>query len=248
MGSRVAVNSLIRIGTSNSWASVSAGYSFTIALKTDGTLWSWGDNAAGSLGQGNFSDRSTPTQIGTGTWAVANAGSYHVVAIKSDGTLWAWGRNTQQQLGDGTAVVRNTPTQIGTETDWLNTMPANTHSLALKTDYSLWGWGSNFNGEIGDATNINRSVPVPVTCSQLTTAVFNAAPLHIYPNPTSDILFIKTASGVEAEKVEVFNLLGQLIKSDYRTSFVSVSGFPAGTYIISTLINGIKLQSKFMIQ
>jgi hypothetical protein len=127
-------------------------------------------------------------------------------------------------------------------------MPANTHSLAIKTDYSLWGWGSNFYGEIGDATNINRAVPVAVTCSQLTTAVFNTAPLQIYPNPASEILYLKTASGAVAEKVEIYNVLGQLIKSSYRTSFVSVSGFPAGTYIISTLIDGIKLQSKFVIR
>src|SRR3989304_1023492 len=92
---------------STNWASVSAGALHTIAIKRDDTLytlWAWGYNASGRLGDGTTTNRTTPTQIGTATtWSSVSAGVYHTVAIKTDGTLWAWGYNELYgQLGDGT--------------------------------------------------------------------------------------------------------------------------------------------------
>jgi alpha-tubulin suppressor-like RCC1 family protein len=80
---------------------VAAGGNHTVALKSDGTLWAWGDNWAGQLGEGTTTDRHFPVQIGTDTWSFVAAGSNHTVAIRSDGTLWAWGDNFSGQLGDG---------------------------------------------------------------------------------------------------------------------------------------------------
>ena len=92
---------------------IATGAFHTIALKTDGTLWAWGYNFDGQLGDTTTVDKHTPTRIGTGTtWSAINAGRDHTIALKTDGTLWAWGWNGYGQLGDGTLVDKSTPTQI----------------------------------------------------------------------------------------------------------------------------------------
>ncbi|MBI5561616.1 MAG: hypothetical protein HY894_01995, partial [Deltaproteobacteria bacterium] len=98
----------------------SAGNSYTVALRSDGTLWAWGANNSGQIGDGtNINRTATPVQIGTGTdWSQAAAGSYHTVALKSDGTLWAWGYNGDGALGDGTGINRYAPVQVGTDANW----------------------------------------------------------------------------------------------------------------------------------
>ena len=108
-----------QVGTATNWASVAAGTGHTVAVKTDGTLWAWGDNLSGQLGDGTTTDHSSPVQIGTATnWASVAAGVGHTVAIKTDGTLWAWGGNLYGQLGDGTTTDRSSPVQVGTATNW----------------------------------------------------------------------------------------------------------------------------------
>jgi hypothetical protein len=87
--------------------------------KTDGTLWAWGSNTAGQLGDGTSYVRSVPVQIGTSAnWKSVYVGNRHTLAIKTDGTLWAWGDNKYGQLGDGTLISKTAPIQIGTATDW----------------------------------------------------------------------------------------------------------------------------------
>ena len=99
-----------QIGTG--YAFVSAGGRHTAALTTDGTLWAWGDNTYGQVGDGTTLERNAPVQIGSGYVSVA-AGGFHTVAVKTDGTLWAWGDNVFGQLGDGTTAQRNAPVEIG---------------------------------------------------------------------------------------------------------------------------------------
>src|SRR3990172_345906 len=118
---------------------VSAGGFPTVAIKTDSTLWAWGWNLLGQLGDGTTDDRDTPVQIGTDTdWAQVSAGGSHTLAIKIDGTLWAWGWNGLGQLGDGTNDDTNIPVQIGTDTDWAQVAAGENHTIAIKTDSTLW--------------------------------------------------------------------------------------------------------------
>ena len=95
------------------------GRDFTLAIRTDGSLWAWGRNEEGQLGDGTTTDRHAPVQIQPGTtWSSVAAGMFHTLAIKSDGTLWAWGSNYRGQLGDGTTITRHTPVQIQPGTTW----------------------------------------------------------------------------------------------------------------------------------
>ena len=101
-------------------SAVAAGGVHTVALKSDGTLWAWGDNRYGQLGDGTTEDKTVPKQIGSETnwWSAIAAGDEHTVAVRSDGTLWAWGDNEFSQLGDGNTEDEMVPAQIGSETNW----------------------------------------------------------------------------------------------------------------------------------
>jgi alpha-tubulin suppressor-like RCC1 family protein len=142
------------------YSKISGGYYFSVGLKTDGTLWTWGLNAYGQLGDGSITTRLVPTQIGTDTdWASIAAGNYHTVALKTDGTLWAWGYNDKGQLGDGTTTTRLVPTQIGTASDWVMVDAGYKHTVALKANGTVWAWGLNDNGQLGVGSFVDKLVP-----------------------------------------------------------------------------------------
>ena len=142
---------------------IAAGSEHTVALKSDGTLWAWGANWQGQLGDGTTVDRLSPVRIGSDTdWLSIAAGGQHTIALKSDGTLWAWGRNYYGQIGDGTNTTRTSPARIGSDTDWLSIAAGGQHTIALKSDGTLWAWGYNYYGQLGQDTNIDRWVPAQV--------------------------------------------------------------------------------------
>lgn len=145
------------------WESVIAGGYHSIGLKTDGTLWAWGSNNYGQLGDGTTIGKNTPTQIGTGNnWVKIAAGSYYSVGLKADGTLWAWGDNYDGQLGNGTNVSKNTPTQVGTASDWASIAAGDSSVLAIKSNGTLWAWGYNYYGQLGDGTTIKKNIPTQI--------------------------------------------------------------------------------------
>ena len=136
----------------------------TVVIKTDGTLWAWGDNYEGQFGDGSTAGRDTPVQIGTDkNWASVSTGGGYTVAIKTDGTLYAWGYNGEGQLGDNTTEDRHTPVKIGTDTDWAFVSAGGSHTVAMKTDGSLWTWGGNWVGQLGDGGTENKNTPTPVS-------------------------------------------------------------------------------------
>jgi len=148
------------------WKSIAAGGLYTTTLKTDGTLWSWGSNAFGQLGDNTATNRLTPvtTFLGGTNWKSIAGEGYHTVAIKTDGTLWSWGRNNFAQLGDNTTVFRSTPvtTFLG-GTNWKSIACGNKFTVAIKTDGTLWTWGDNGFGSLGIndiGAGTNRSTPV----------------------------------------------------------------------------------------
>ena len=146
---------------------VAAGGSHSVALKSDGTVWAWGYNDSGQLGDGTTTNRSTPVKVSglSGVIAIA-AGCWgqYTVALKSDGTVWAWGDNNSGQLGDGTTHYwgQTTPVQVSGLSGVTAIAAGVWQTMALKSDGTVWAWGDNSYGQLGDATTTIRSTPVKV--------------------------------------------------------------------------------------
>ena len=145
------------------WKQVSAGYWASAAIKTDGTLWVWGVNIDGVLGDNTIVKKSSPVQTVAGgiNWKQVVCGVRNTAAIKTDGTLWIWGSNPYGQSGDNTTISRSSPVQtIAFGTNWKQVSCGIYHCAAIKTDGTLWNWGYNYFGQLGDNTITNRSSPV----------------------------------------------------------------------------------------
>ena len=141
---------------------VSAGAAHTIAIGTSYSLWVWGNNGGGRLGDGAVGvHRGNPTHIERGTgWAYVSAGANHTMAIRDDGTLWGWGSNANGRLGDGTTTDSLEPIRIGTYTDWISVSAGNSHTIGMRSDNSLWVWGNNAQGQLGTGATEGSLVPV----------------------------------------------------------------------------------------
>jgi alpha-tubulin suppressor-like RCC1 family protein len=145
------------------WKQVSSGFAHTAAIKTDGTLWTWGSGNSGRLGNAQITDRSTPvtTFAGGTNWKQVSSSSDHTAAIKTDGTLWTWGSGISGRLGNAEITNRSTPvTTFAGGTNWKQVSSGGAHTAAIKTDGTLWTWGSGFNGRLGNANTTNGSTPV----------------------------------------------------------------------------------------
>ena len=138
---------------------VFAGQSHSLIIKSDGTLWGFGDNFYGQLGDGTRTDRLSPVKIMSDVkWA--SAGNRHSLVVKNDGSLWAFGDNSYGQLGNGTKTTSPTPVKIA---DNVSKCVAGYYfSVFLKNDGTLWTVGINKYGQLGDGTNTDKSTPVKV--------------------------------------------------------------------------------------
>ncbi|MBH8559362.1 RCC1 domain-containing protein [Hymenobacter negativus] len=139
---------------------LAAGGSHTVAVRADGSLWAWGNNASGQLGLGNTASQNTPQRVGTDTnWASVAAGGSHTVALKTDGSLWAWGSNASGQLGLSNNTSQNTPQRVGTGTTWASVAAGTSHTVAVRSDNTLYAWGLNDNGQLGLGNTTNQNAP-----------------------------------------------------------------------------------------
>jgi alpha-tubulin suppressor-like RCC1 family protein len=145
------------------WETVQAGYSHSLGIKKDGSLWSWGKGAVGQLGNNTIVASATPSRIGTANnWQSVSTGIFHSLALKKDGSIWTWGYNNTGQIGDATFINRFTPTRVGSDNDWQAIEAGDYFCLALKKDGTLWAWGDNTNGQLGDGTGSPKFLPTKV--------------------------------------------------------------------------------------
>lgn len=142
------------------WKSVTIGADFCVAIKEDGTLWSWGNNDSGQLGLGHFDNKAIPTRIGQETdWQTVSSGYGFTLALKTNGTVWVWGRN-DFGLGNTPGAPTNAPSQVGSDSDWKYIHAGGAHSFAIKNNGTLWGWGRNDFGQLGNGMFSHTNVPV----------------------------------------------------------------------------------------
>jgi alpha-tubulin suppressor-like RCC1 family protein len=162
------------------FSAVAGGVVQTLALKSDGSVWAWGDNEVGQLGDGTDANRNLPIAVpGLSNVTVIAAGYFHSLALDAHGTVWAWGDNDSGQLGDGTTTNRSQPVAIAGPTNVTALVGGVKHSLALAANGTVWSWGDNASGQLGDGTTFNRSHPEPVSgldrVAALAASTFNLA-------------------------------------------------------------------------
>ena len=177
------------------WKSIAGGVQHSAAVKTDGTLWTWGTNDFAQLGINNTANRSAPvtTFAGGNDWKSVACGRSHTIAIKTDGTLWTWGRGDDGQLGNNNTANQTTPVTTFTGgTNWKSAAGGgnftSSHTSAIKTDGSLWVWGKAANGQLGINNSASRSTPVTTFAGgnnwkQVSCGILHTAAIKYSPDP-----------------------------------------------------------------
>ena len=142
---------------------VSAGDNFSLRLTPDGTVWAWGNNGHGQLGDGSFANRASPAPVPNFDNVIAiAAGAQHTVALRQGGAVWTWGRNYYGQLGNGSQVDRSSPMQVSNLNDVIAIAAGTEHTAALRQEGTVWTWGANGGGQLGDRSYTLRRTPVQV--------------------------------------------------------------------------------------
>ncbi len=172
------------LGTNN--VAVETGHNHTVVLKSNGTVWTFGLNSDGQLGDGTTTTRRSPVQVSGINDAIGiAAGRDMSYAIRPGGQVWAWGRNVEGQMGDGTTTRRPSPVRVGASINFSDVKMltgGRDHAVAVKNDGSVWAWGWNAYGQIGDGTTTSRLTPVPIDINGATagngTSIEAAAGAH----------------------------------------------------------------------
>jgi len=176
-------------GGGTSWKQVAVGDQFAVAIRSDGTLWAWGYNQDGQLGDGTQINRTAPVQVGKDKdWNLVAAGKAHALAIKTSGLLYAWGRNDRGQLGDGTTINRTAPLKIGTAV-WLAISAGETHTMGIQTGNDLYGWGGNTYGQVGNLLKVDVPAPVKIGTATLKVTSVSVGAFHSTAITTSGTLY-----------------------------------------------------------
>jgi alpha-tubulin suppressor-like RCC1 family protein len=154
------------VGGFTDWCQVSVGASFKLGVRTNGTVWGWGFNNVGQLGDNTVAAKSSPVSVRGGftDWCQVSAGESHSLGVRRSGSAWAWGSSACGALGDGTTVSKSSPVLVvGGFTDWCQVSAAARYiSLGVRTNGTAWAWGNGAYGILGDGTTVSKSSPVSI--------------------------------------------------------------------------------------
>ncbi|RRA89299.1 T9SS type A sorting domain-containing protein [Paenimyroides viscosum] len=237
------ISVLTQVGTDTNWKKIipsNMGY-YTLALKTDNTLWYWG-----SYNHNIYTPVQTPVQIETDTWKEVAAGQASAVGIKNDGTLWQWGSGCWSN--DGSVIIPNqslVPIQVGTASNWIKVAAGHCISFAVRADNTVWAFGAN-NMDFFNGSPSSPASPVLIfQCTEASTTEHELSNIVLYPNPTVDKIF--WAQNIAIEKVTVFDMNGKQILSQKVSDFsLDVSHLSSGTYLIKLESDQGFYNSKFI--
>ena len=135
----------------------------TCAIRSDHTLWCWGANAEGQLGDLTTTDRAMPVQVGTQIdWSAVSAGAAHSCGIRNNGQLWCWGKNSEGELGDTTTTATISPIPVANAGPWAQVSAGGSHTCAIDSVDRLWCWGSNLGGQLGTGSPFHLPQTIPI--------------------------------------------------------------------------------------
>lgn len=247
MYSPVQVHGPGDVGFLTGIVAIAAGATHSLALKNDGTLWSWGDNSFGQLGDGSTTQRNTPVQVAglTGIISIQTQGWLHSIALRNDSTIWAWGRNNLGQLGTGDTIQWHIPVQIASSPsgDAITVVAGHLHSLGLNGNGEVWTWGSNLTGQLGDGTTIDRWTPVQVTNACVIVGMQELSSQtepFLSPVPNSGSFTITLPQSMSEAAISIYNLMGEKVferdkgqgTGDKGVVRINLSNVPAGIYFV----------------
>ncbi len=213
---------------------LAAGDYHSLAIKSDGTVWAWGYNNCGQLGDGSYTNRTAPVQVSGLTGVVAvSAGSAYSLAVKADGTVWAWGINNNGELGNNSTTASDIPVQVSGLTGVVAVAAGYSHSLALKSDGTVWAWGDNLNGDLGNNSTTQSLIPVQVSGLTGMTAIAGGE-LHS--------LAVKSDGTVWAWGLNDWGQLGNNSLADSHVP-VQVSGLSGVTGVAAGLLHSVAVKS-----
>lgn len=234
---------------------IAAGANYSLAVKKDGTVWAWGSNLYGELGNGSYTDSNVPMQVSllTGIMAIAGGG-WHGVALKNDGTVWTWGVNTIGELGNGSNTNSNVPAQINSLSGITAITSKAYHSLCFKNNGTVWAWGYNSYGQLGNGTDSCSNVPVKVIglCSPLTnevTEITEPLNISIFPNPSFGIFNLQK-NKFENMQIKIYNDYGKCIYQQIIQSAnqqIDLSMQPNGIYFLNIETKNETVSKKIII-
>jgi alpha-tubulin suppressor-like RCC1 family protein len=159
----LTVSTPVRVSTLSGVTAISGGSAGAVALKSDGTVWTWGAGGSGELGNGAAADSAVPVQVSSLTGVVAVAGSVSgSYALRGDGTVWAWGSGFAGRLGNGTAQDSAVPVRVAGLTAVSAIAGGGFSGYALRSDGTIWSWGYGKEGQLGNRGNANSLIPVQV--------------------------------------------------------------------------------------